>query len=206
MSTKNTIKTHENHSVIDEYWGKDAIAFGWTAIPNSLLMLQGRLKIGSTEMCILMHIMMHQWPEHGDAPAYPSMNTIALRMGVTKRTIQRGVSKLESLGLLEKNATSRNDFITHGRNLFFTESLKRELNKKSKELKILKEKNKALDEIKENKNADFNSLIKIILPHKCPNCGTKATTLQDANEIFGFRNLLTGIQINAYCKKCRLIT
>ncbi len=47
-------------------------------------------------MCILLNVLMHQWPE--SAISFPSIGTIASRMGVSKRTIQRGVSNLESLG------------------------------------------------------------------------------------------------------------
>ncbi|WP_414160119.1 helix-turn-helix domain-containing protein [Salmonella enterica] len=57
-------------------------------------MLQGDLGIGSTELCILLNILMHQWPESGESISFPSIGTIASRIGVSKRTIQRGVSNL----------------------------------------------------------------------------------------------------------------
>ena len=48
MSTKNAQKEQKKESLITTHWGDDATIHGWTAIPNSLLMLQGDLGIGST--------------------------------------------------------------------------------------------------------------------------------------------------------------
>ncbi|MBS2121202.1 hypothetical protein KFZ33_25815, partial [Salmonella enterica subsp. enterica serovar Typhimurium] len=60
MRTKNSQKDQKKESLITTHWGDDANIHGWTSIPNSLLILQGDIVIGSTEMCILMNILMHQ--------------------------------------------------------------------------------------------------------------------------------------------------
>ena len=124
MSTENTQKEQKKESLITTHWGDDATLHGWTAVPNSLLMLQGDLGIGSTEMCILLNILMHQWPESGESISFPSIGTIASRMGVSKRTIQRGVSNLEALGILTRYQSTRNDPRTNGANIFDSTPLK----------------------------------------------------------------------------------
>ncbi|EPO5938601.1 TPA: helix-turn-helix domain-containing protein, partial [Escherichia coli] len=136
MSTKNAQKEQKKESLITTHWGDDATIHGWTAIPNSLLMLQGDLGIGSTEMCILLNILMHQWPESGKSISFPSIGTIASRIGVSKRTIQRGVSNLEALGILTRYQSTRNDPLTNGANIFDSTPLKEYLNKKAKGITI----------------------------------------------------------------------
>ncbi|TRR64861.1 helix-turn-helix domain-containing protein, partial [Salmonella enterica] len=136
MSTKNAQKEQKKESLITTHWGDDATIHGWTAIPNSLLMLQGDLGIGSTEMCILLNILMHQWPESGESISFPSIGTIASRIGVSKRTIQRGVSNLEALGILTRYQSTRNGPLTNGANIFDSTPLKEYLNKKAKGITI----------------------------------------------------------------------
>jgi len=52
---------------------------------------------------------MHQWPSDGKSVSFPAIITIASRMGVTKRTVQRGILNLEEKGCKNcRNETTKN--------------------------------------------------------------------------------------------------
>lgn len=194
MRTENKHKTSKEESVITKFWGGEATKFGWTAIPNTLLMLQSDLKISSTEMCILFNILMHQWPESGLSLSFPSIGTIASRMGTSKRTIQRGISNLEGLGLLIRHPSTRNDPVTNGANIFDSEALKSTLMEKSKYISLNKK----------GKNKEKNTSDDEIQLRICPKC--KKTTARNKDEVvklFGVRKTIAGDVINSYCKSCR---
>lgn len=195
MSIKNVQKPSKEESVITKFWGTETTKFGWTAIPNTLLMLQSDLKISSTEMCILFNILMHQWPESGVSLSFPSIGTIASRMGTSKRTIQRGISNLESLGLLLRYPSTRNDPLTNGANIFDSERLKLTLTEKSQYISLNKK-------TRGKQKAESNNEVK--LPHICHNCKkTKAQSKDEAIKLFGMRKTIAGDIIHSYCKSCR---
>lgn len=82
-------------------WGKTTMGLGYTVVPSALLRGQARLGIGPTELAVLLHLMEHWWrPE--DMP-WPSKKTIAERLGVSSKTVQRAVVTLEAGNLLRRN-------------------------------------------------------------------------------------------------------
>jgi predicted transcriptional regulator len=73
---------------------------GFVALPISLLRLQKQLKLNATDMVVLTNLLAHWWkPNEG---VFPRTTTIANRMGVDKRTIQRSTQKLVRAGLMER--------------------------------------------------------------------------------------------------------
>ncbi len=119
-------KTTAAENTLTKKWGKDALAMGWTAIPTSLFFLQNKLNINPTTMNVLLNMIMHWWGST-ESP-FPSQTSIALRMGVSKRTVQRAVAELEKLKLIEKTTTSPKDPRFHGRNLYDLSPLAQVLN------------------------------------------------------------------------------
>ena len=91
MSEKNSNNSTENR------WGKNALAMGWTAIPASLFFLQGTLAISPVAFNVLMNLLTHWWKAY-EWP-HPSQESIAMRMSVSVRTVQRGLYELENKGL-----------------------------------------------------------------------------------------------------------
>lgn len=182
-------KEPEPTSLIAEFWGPHATHHGWTAVPNSLLMLQAELKVSPTDFCILLNVLMHQWPTDGKSFSFPAIDTIAKRIGVSRRTVQRGINKLESLGLIKKEQTSRNNRLTKGKNIIDTQLLKNKISNLSEDI-IEKEKRKQKA---------------TIVLHSCPLCGAKAKDIKSAKEIFGFRKTIAGDIINSFCIKCRIV-
>lgn len=103
-------------NILEAKWGDQSLLMGWTAIPSSLLFLQSRLDISATSMNVLLHLVMHWW-EVNKKP-HPSQKAIALKIGVSVRTVQRALYELEENGLLTKKTTNREHPIYRGRNIY----------------------------------------------------------------------------------------
>lgn len=73
---------------------------GFQMVPDILLKKQVELGLSATDMLVLMNITMHWW--YAEQRPFPRTTTIARRMGVDERTVQRSMRKLIGLGLLEK--------------------------------------------------------------------------------------------------------
>ena len=80
-------------------WG-DSLDAGFQILPNVLLRTQKLLGLDPTDLAIVLNITMHWWDAH-DLP-YPRPSMIAKRIGVSPRTVERRLSKMESAGLLER--------------------------------------------------------------------------------------------------------
>lgn len=101
---------------IERRWGRDALAMGWTAIPASLFFLQGTLSISPVAFNVLLNLITHWWKPY-EWP-HPSQESIAIRMSVSVRTVQRGIGELESKGLLIRIKTSKDNPKYRGRNIY----------------------------------------------------------------------------------------
>lgn len=89
---------------IKEKWqGAVTSSSGFVAIPVALLRLQTNLKLTATDMLVLTNLLAHWWDP--DRSVFPRSTTIAQRMGVTKRTVQRSTRKMTSRGLIERKFT-----------------------------------------------------------------------------------------------------
>lgn len=89
--------TTEKRAVIK--W-QEAGKAGFQIVPDILFKKQIELKLGPTDIVVLMHISMHWWYE--DQKPFPRLTTIARRMGVGTRTVQRSIKKLSQLGYVSK--------------------------------------------------------------------------------------------------------
>jgi hypothetical protein len=91
---------------VSELWG-DAISetSGFVAIPMSLLRLQSKLDITPTDFGVLVNLLAHRW-RAGDV-VFPRTTTIAKRMGVTSRTVQRSTQRLVKKGYISKVKTTK---------------------------------------------------------------------------------------------------
>lgn len=104
------------HITIKEKWqGAVTQGSGFVAVPVALLRLQSKYDLTSTDMLVLINLLAHWW--NPARAVYPRSTTIAKRMGVDKRTVQRATQKLENAGLLTR------DFTEDGRRTFTFERL-----------------------------------------------------------------------------------
>lgn len=118
----------EKSSVIDK-WGDRSCSLGWVAIPTLLLFSQKELKITSSEMNVLLNLVVHWW-EKSESP-FPSQGAIAYRTGLSLKTVQRALASLEKKKLIIKTATSRSNVVTRGRTLYDLSPLVAELDRVS---------------------------------------------------------------------------
>lgn len=143
MSEKNS----KNENLFANKWGNSALAMGWTGIPTSLFFLQGTLSISPLAFNILLNLIAHWWKTH-EWP-HPSQDGLAKRVGVSTRTIQRGISELETLGLIMRQRTSKDHPKYKGRNLYDLSPLINTLNKLTPDInEKLNEKQPELDNSK----------------------------------------------------------
>ncbi len=75
-------------------------AAGFQPLPDVLLFHQADLKLRSEDLNVLLNVTAHwylpdRWP-------FPRPTTIAKRMGVSERSVQRSLSRLRKLGLIDK--------------------------------------------------------------------------------------------------------
>lgn len=85
---------------LERKWGKEVIAAGYLVWPSVLLQRQRSFGLDPLDMNILMQIADHWWePENHP---FPSKKTIAERIKVAPRTIQRRITRLVKDGLLER--------------------------------------------------------------------------------------------------------
>lgn len=82
-----------------EKWEAAAEA-GFQTLPDILLRKQVELGLSPTDMLVLINITMHWW--YRDRLPFPRSATIAERMGVDPRTVQRSIRKMQDLKLVER--------------------------------------------------------------------------------------------------------
>jgi hypothetical protein len=91
-------------TVKEKWQGAVTASSGFVAVPVSMLRLQTNLKLTPTDMLVLINLLAHWWDPQRSV--FPRTTTVAQRMGVTKRTVQRSMRKLVSRGLMERGYTA----------------------------------------------------------------------------------------------------
>lgn len=83
---------------------------GYQLLPDVLLRGQTRLGLDSTDMVVLLNILMHWWEREPDKLPHPRAVTIAKRIGASTRTVERHIDRLAKKGLVKWQAPeARND-------------------------------------------------------------------------------------------------
>jgi predicted transcriptional regulator len=88
--------------VADAKWGVAVMQAGYCMIPSLLLRAQNRLKLTSTQLAVLLQLCDFWWEEA--RKPYPSKETLATRMGMTARQVQRHLAALESKNMIKRVA------------------------------------------------------------------------------------------------------
>ena len=105
-TTANTAKAKKpaqaENKAIEQRWGKDLVAAGWTAIPNVLFDCSQELGLKHLDIVIILHLAGYWW--HAGNDPYPTKQTLANKIGVTPRTIQRSIAELEEKGYITRHA------------------------------------------------------------------------------------------------------
>ncbi len=85
---------------LEQKWGKLIIEAGWLAVPSVFLQRQRAFRLDPLDLNILLQIADHWW-ERGNLP-FPSKKTLAERIGVDPRTVQRRIAQMEKDGLIHR--------------------------------------------------------------------------------------------------------
>ena len=93
--------TAAENKEIEKRWGKDLVAAGWTAIPNVLFECSQQLGLKHLDVVIILHLAGYWW--HAGNDPYPTKQTLAAKIGVTPRTIQRSIAELEDKGYIKRH-------------------------------------------------------------------------------------------------------
>jgi len=132
-------KSVKKEAILVQKWGEPSLGMGWTAIPTTLIFLQNQLGITPLGMNILLNLVAHWW-DANEKP-YPAQESLATRIGVSKRSIQREMGTLIERGLLSKKQSSTNHPKYHGRNSYDLSPLVKKLEEFSPSLvKTMKKK------------------------------------------------------------------
>ncbi len=93
------MKSNNHNLPASAKWGRAANA-GFQLLPDILLKKQNELELSATDLIVLINITMHWWYE-GQKP-FPRSQTVATRMGIDPRTVQRSMRKMQNKGLLQR--------------------------------------------------------------------------------------------------------
>lgn len=83
-----------------EKWSEEVTSKGFQIVPDLLLKKQAALGITAPEMVVLLNVLMHWWKR--DSAVFPSAESIAERIGINRRSVDRSVEGLMKKGLLSK--------------------------------------------------------------------------------------------------------
>lgn len=91
-------------SEVAEKWGEAVAERGFTQVPNYLLLLNQFLdkerRLSPVELLVLFQLAGAWW-KRNELP-FPALATLAVRCGVSERQVQRSVTHLEKIGLIQR--------------------------------------------------------------------------------------------------------
>lgn len=90
----------------DEKWGA-AINPGFQILPDALVRGQHLLKLSPTDLNVILNLNQAWW--YSDRLPFIRPHTIAKRMNVSERTVQRSLSRMRQRGLLSLVRDTRPD-------------------------------------------------------------------------------------------------
>jgi len=105
----NAVTDKPTRNPIRERWGR-ALDEGFVIVPVALLRHQHALGIDAGELVVLVNLLANWWSD-GRSP-YPSTHRLAQRMGVSSRTVQRHLERLEDRGLIHRQRNQPADSAT----------------------------------------------------------------------------------------------
>jgi DnaD-like protein len=80
-------------------WGS-ALDAGFQVVPSVLIKAQSRLGLDAVDCMVLLNLNLHWWQK--DNLPYPPPALIARRMGVSRRTVERRLFRLQKAGWVKR--------------------------------------------------------------------------------------------------------
>ena len=101
-SRKEGLSRSKVEPVSEKKWGNDVIELGYSIVPSLIFKAQRRLGLNSVELNLLLHLMDFWWG-HNQMP-FPSKTTLAERVNLSPRQLQRYLTALEEAGFIQREA------------------------------------------------------------------------------------------------------
>jgi transposase-like protein len=98
VKTEQTERLRRN----EEKWSVTLMDAGWTVIPSIVLEKQAALGLDAIDVNILLHLAKHWW--YRENPPHPSKVSIAKAMGIDPSTVRKRIARMESEGLIQREA------------------------------------------------------------------------------------------------------
>ncbi|MER8472745.1 helix-turn-helix domain-containing protein [Mesorhizobium sp. M1328] len=92
-----TIKTNKASA---DKWGQQVIELGFCLVPSLLLRAQQRIGLNPTQLAVLLQLCDFWWDK--ERKPFPSKETLAQRLSLSERQVQRYVAELEQAGLVQR--------------------------------------------------------------------------------------------------------
>lgn len=148
------MENNTNKKIMHEKWGKSVIDLGFCVVPSILIEGQHKLGLNSQQATILMHLISYWWEK--DKQPHPAMQTIANRMDISKRQLQRYMTELENTGFI-KRISRENENKGKLTNEFDLSGLVKKLQEIAPDFKSAREKSKALKKAASQRNNTFKN-------------------------------------------------
>lgn len=84
----------------EQKWGQEVMAVGFCIVPSLLFRAQNRLGLKSTHLALILQLAEFWWFD--DQLPWPKKQTIAERMGLKEKQVQRLVRDLEERGYITR--------------------------------------------------------------------------------------------------------
>jgi hypothetical protein len=81
-------------------WGAEVMALGFCILPSLLFRAQHRLGLKSTHLAVILQLAEFWW--HDDNLPFPKKQTIAERVGLKEKQVQRLIRDLEQRGYIAR--------------------------------------------------------------------------------------------------------
>jgi DNA-binding HxlR family transcriptional regulator len=91
--------TEPPSSNLADKWSEKVMGYGFTAVPNLLLMYRAQMHLTATDCIVLIAVDSFRWSE--DNP-YPSLKALSKRCGYSTRTLSRTITGLEGQGIINR--------------------------------------------------------------------------------------------------------
>jgi predicted transcriptional regulator len=84
----------------EKKWGRAVVKLGFSIIPSLIFRAQARIGLNPTQLAVLLQLADYWWDE--ERHPYPSKQTLADRLGLSPRQVQRHIAELELAGLVKR--------------------------------------------------------------------------------------------------------
>lgn len=99
VSFPNNQSPGKQKKISEDKFGKKVMDCGFNMVPSILLRGQKRLGLNPTQLAVLIQLLDHWWQPAN--PARPGQKSLANRLNLSKRQLQRVLKQLQDAGFVE---------------------------------------------------------------------------------------------------------